>query len=65
MINSNNKDKKFKIYINNNKLFFDDITPKILNEEEEKNLSDKFKVIFKKGIVEENIIYEISNICNE
>ena len=65
MTNSNNKQKKFKIYINNNKMIFDDITAKIPNEKEENNLADKFKVIFKKGIVDDNIIYEISNLCNE
>ena len=62
--NSNNKEKKFKIYINNKKIFFDDITIKITNDEEEKNLADKFKVILKKSKVDDNIIYEISSICN-
>ena len=44
---------------------FDDITPKITKDEEEKVLANKYKVISKKGIINNNIIYEISILFNE
>ena len=65
--NSNEKIMKYKIFIKNNALFFDEITKDCGEEgEKEKELVDKFKIIFKKDKnIENNIIYEISTLCKD
>ena len=65
--NSNEKTMKYKIFIKNNALFFDEITKDCGEEgEKEKELVDKFKIIFKKDKnIENNIIYEISTLCKD
>ena len=59
--NLNEKVLKFKIFQKNNIIFFDEITKDCAeNEEKEKELADKYKIIFKRDENnEKGIIYEI------
>ena len=62
--NLNEKVLKFKIFQKNNIIFFDEITKDCAeNEEKEKELADKYKIIFKRDENnEKGIIYEISTL---
>ena len=62
------KVKKFRLINKDNKIIFLDINNNYYNNEDndkEKELVDKIKVIFKKGKLDDNIVYEISIICKD
>ena len=64
--NTNNKNLKFKIFQKNNSIIFKDITTDCDNDDKEKILVDKFKIIFKKDEkTEKGITYEISSISKD
>ena len=61
--NLNNKVLKFKMYQKYNSIYINDITKDCEEENKEKELADKVKIIFKKDKnTEKSITYEISTI---
>jgi hypothetical protein len=64
--NLNNKVLKFKIYQKYNSIYINDITKDCEEENKEKELADKVKIIFKKDKnTEKSINYEISTIAKD
>ena len=60
------KDKKYKIVQKNNKIIFAEISKDCNDEEDkEKDIADKVKIVLKKGILENAIVYEVSTLCKD
>jgi len=60
------KNKKYKIVQKNNKIIFAEISKDCNDEEDkEKDIADKVKIVLKKGILENAIVYEISTLCKD
>ena len=60
--NSNNNIVKFNISLSNNTISFKNCTDKFEEKKEGNNYLDRFKIIFKTGIKDNNIIYQIDKI---
>ena len=63
--NNSEKEKKYKLIIDKNVFIFKDITKNCGSEDDEKELVDNIKVVFKNAVVEDDIIYEISTLCKD